>query len=318
MSSHFSFSSSSSSQSSPLSKILTGPPLRKLVFAVLLCSIPLVLILTLYVTVPYSTSPSLESSNLGPTTTTTIYTTARSKLSTPWAESSPVSPSNHATKPSNHATLTFDSSSHHQSILGFGGAFTEAAALNFDALPPSGQEALIEALFGSTGLGYSLGRTHMNSCDFSVASYDFDSEDGDFQLSSFDTSVGHDAASMIPFMKRATEALKASAFGDDLKIIASPWSPPAWMKENGSMLGSAADYCLKSDPAYAEAWASYFAAFLSAYKGESSGRVRLYIFACERSDANDVDVKRCIERGAPFSSLLAVAVTFMNPNAAFL
>ena len=294
----------SSQASSPSSQETNTPSSRvhhrkgEFAIAVTASSIPLILLLTLFVIVPYS--PSMydlgsSSTNLPPPKTT-IYTTAKSSLSTPWAESSsssPFSPSVPLPSNHNHATLTFSRENLHQSILGFGGAFTESASLNFASLPPSGQSALLEALFGSTGLGYTLGRTHMNSCDFSVASYDFDSLEGDFELSSFDESVKHDARSMIPFMSRATAHLKSSAFNDDLKIVASPWSPPAWMKENGSMLGSEPGYCLKSDPAYAEAWAKYFAKFLEAYKGEGA-RARV----CVRGGRGGSKTRRCRVRSS--------------------
>lgn len=91
-------------------------------------------------------------------------------------------------------------------ILGFGAAFTEAASLNYQTLSDKGKEKLMELFFGKSGLGYSLGRVHMNSCDFSVKSYDFDSVDGDFLLEHFDTNVTHDAQKdgMIDMILRAT------------------------------------------------------------------------------------------------------------------
>lgn len=76
----------------------------------------------------------------------------------------------------------------------------------------------------------SLGRTHINSCDFSPKSYSFSSTPDDFDLTHFDSSVSHDQETMIPFMKRASDELSRS-WDTDLKIIASPWSPPAWMKK---------------------------------------------------------------------------------------
>jgi glucosylceramidase len=73
----------------------------------------------------------------------------------------------------------------------------------------------MELLFGETGLGYSLGRVHINSCDFSVESYTFDDVDGDFELDEFDVGVHHDAASgMIEMALRATSVLK-QAWGDE-------------------------------------------------------------------------------------------------------
>lgn len=175
-------------------------------------------------------------------------------------------------------------------ILGFGGAFTEASSLNFHSLNPEGQEAVLELLFGKTGLGYTKGRVPMNSCDFSVESYNFDDTDGDFDLKDFDTDVQHDVDSgMIDWALRATEKVRDSwttPAGDGmdgtLRLYASPWSPPAWMKSPNrkeaahgkthakTMLGSTQPTCLregaKKKSPYARAWALYFSKFLTACK----------------------------------------------------
>ncbi|KAL7539273.1 hypothetical protein ACHAXR_009163 [Thalassiosira sp. AJA248-18] len=169
-------------------------------------------------------------------------------------------------------------------ILGFGGAFTEAAALNFWSLNEEGRKVALELLFGRDGLGYSLGRTHINSCDFCVKSYSFDDTDGDFNLDNFDTEVTHDLDSgMIDMMLLATKTIKESypkehEYG--MRIIASPWSPPPWMKaptyndvkgalHAENMTGSAQPVCIRdgvgSDSKYAKSWALFFSKFISAY-----------------------------------------------------
>jgi glucosylceramidase len=172
-------------------------------------------------------------------------------------------------------------------ILGFGGAFTEASARNFQTLSDAGQEALLELLFGGDGLGYALGRIHMNSCDFSVASYSFDEVDGDFDLRHFDTGVKHDVQrGMVDFAKRAVSVMKEAWGVDgqdddgDLRLYASPWSPPAWMKQPtwqdkanathaAKMTFSTQPSCLRDGTGatskYAAAWALYFSKYLTAY-----------------------------------------------------
>ncbi|KAG7366967.1 O-glycosyl hydrolase family protein [Nitzschia inconspicua] len=179
-------------------------------------------------------------------------------------------------------------------IVGFGGAFTEAASLNYQSLSTAGKERLMELLFGKTGLGYSVGRVHINSCDFSVQSYSFDETDGDFDLVDFDTNVTHDAQKdgMIDMVLKATavfrEAWGAQSEGSnvnddgDFKLFASPWSPPSWMKAPWSeediearktyasgMTGSLQPSCLREGTVkgsrYAKAWALYFSKFISAY-----------------------------------------------------
>jgi len=171
-----------------------------------------------------------------------------------------------------------------QPILGFGGAFTEAAALNFWSLNDAGRGVTMDLLFGRDGLGYSLGRTHINSCDFSVGSYNFDDTEDDFDLDDFDSGVQHDLDSgMVDMMLLATKVAKES-YPDEaeygMRIIASPWSPPPWMKaptdddaegalHAENMTGSALPVCIRdgvgSESKYAKSWALFFRKFISAY-----------------------------------------------------
>ena len=153
------------------------------------------------------------------------------------------------------------SSSTDQDWLGFGGAFTESAALVFWALPETEQTRLLELYFGEGGLGYTLGRSHINSCDFSPDYYSFDEVDGDFELAHFDSNVTHDTKALIPFIKAAQAVLEKS--GKELKLLVTAWSPPGWMKTNGQMLGSLTpglkDSCKST-------WAKYFSKWITAYR----------------------------------------------------
>lgn len=166
----------------------------------------------------------------------------------------------------NIARVNIDTSKTYQSIIGFGGAFTEASAYNFFKLPLKVQDRVIEMYFGNTGIGLSLGRIHINSCDFSLQSYDFDNVTGDIDLKYFDDNVTHDTYQIIPFIQRA---MKKSRF--PVKLLASPWSPPFWMKISNpdvkpTMSGSATPRGLSNDPAIERSWAKYISRFISAYK----------------------------------------------------
>eukprot|EP00929_Paragymnodinium_shiwhaense_P062299 TRINITY_DN31108_c0_g1_i2.p1 TRINITY_DN31108_c0_g1~~TRINITY_DN31108_c0_g1_i2.p1 ORF type:complete len:402 (+),score=79.85 TRINITY_DN31108_c0_g1_i2:716-1921(+) len=108
----------------------------------------------------------------------------------------------------------------------------------------------------SGGNGYTMGRVHINSCDFSVQSYSFDESAGDSDLNNFDMKVTHDQKEMIPMMQRALNTAP-----DGIKIFASPWSPPSWMKTNSQMTGAGS---LK--PEYDATWANYISKFFTAYK----------------------------------------------------
>src|SRR5947199_1394857 len=91
-----------------------------------------------------------------------------------------------------------------QTILGIGGALTDAAAETFAKLPPTKQQEILDAYFDpSKGIGYTLARTNIHSCDFSSESYTYVNE-GDKELQSF--SVSHDKQYRIPFIKEALAA----------------------------------------------------------------------------------------------------------------
>ena len=129
-------------------------------------------------------------------------------------------------------SLILDRSKSYQEFAGFGGAFTEAAAINWRKLSDEKQVEVIKLYFGSPedgGLGYTMGRVPINSCDFSPGSYTFDDVAGDVELKHFDSSVAHDVdVGMVPMIQAAQKMAKAR--GEKFKLLASPWSPPAWMK----------------------------------------------------------------------------------------
>jgi glucosylceramidase len=152
-------------------------------------------------------------------------------------------------------TVIVDPAKTFQTVEGIGGALTDAAAETFAKLPSDAQARLLEAYFDADkGIGYSLARTHINSCDFSSESYAYVERAGDTDLSSF--TLEPDRRHRLPFIKAALARAP-------LKIYASPWSPPAWMKTNGSMLQGG-----KLKPEYRAAWARYFVRFVEEYGKE--------------------------------------------------
>jgi glucosylceramidase len=152
--------------------------------------------------------------------------------------------------------IFLDPSKTFQTVVGIGGALTDASAETFFKLPAAKQQELIEAYFDpQNGIGYSLGRTNIHSCDFSSDSYTYVAE-GDTELKTFD--VEHDRQYRIPFIRKALETA-----GRDFKLFASPWSPPAWMKDNHDMLHGGS---LKRE--FYPAWANYFVRFIQAYAAE--------------------------------------------------
>jgi glucosylceramidase len=143
-----------------------------------------------------------------------------------------------------------------QTLLGIGGALTDAAAETFAKLPEEKQKELLQAYYSTEkGIGYTLARTNINSCDFSSDSYIYVKE-GDKELGSF--NIDHDRKFKIPLIKKA-----ADAAGGKLTLFASPWSPPAFMKDNNDMLHGG-----KLKPEYFESWALYFTKFIKSYEKE--------------------------------------------------
>lgn len=143
-----------------------------------------------------------------------------------------------------------------QTFLGIGGALTDASAETFARLPEIRQQELLSAYYDrDKGIGYTLARTNINSCDFSSGSYTY-IDDGDKDLKSF--RIDHDRQYKIPLIKKAI-----SACGGSLTLFASPWSPPAFMKDNNDMLHGG-----RLKPEYYSSWARYFVEFIRSYEKE--------------------------------------------------
>ena len=143
-----------------------------------------------------------------------------------------------------------------QTFVGIGAAFTDAAAEVYAELPKEKKDELMTAYFDKEdGIGYSFSRTHIASCDFSSASYDY-VEENDAELKTF--TIAHDKEFRIPFIKQAMEAA-----GGELKLFISPWSPPAWMKDNNDRIHGGH---LLDD--YKQAWANHYVKFIEAYEDE--------------------------------------------------
>lgn len=143
-----------------------------------------------------------------------------------------------------------------QTMTGIGGALTDASAETFYKLPKDKQKELLTAYFDKDkGIGYTLARTPIQSCDFGSESYSYVKE-GDRELKTFD--ISHDKKYRIPFIKEAI-----AAAGGKLTLYASPWSPPAFMKDNHDVLQGG-----KLLPAYYQSWANFYVKFIKAYEKE--------------------------------------------------
>lgn len=154
------------------------------------------------------------------------------------------------------ASIVVDPSKEFQSFLGIGAALTDASAETFFKLTEANQSKFLEAYYNQDkGIGYSLARTIIHSCDFSTESYTY-VEEGDAELKTF--NIEHDKKYRLPFTKKAI-----AAAGGELTMYASPWSPPAFMKSNKHMLQGG-----KLLPEFYQSWANYYIKFIKAYEAE--------------------------------------------------
>ncbi len=149
--------------------------------------------------------------------------------------------------------LRFYPQEQRQQIIGFGGAFTESAGYVFSKMSGEKQEAILENYFGESGNRYNLCRTHIQSCDFSLGNYAYVEDEQDKELKTF--SLERDKQYLIPLIQAALKKKR------DLQLLASPWSPPAFMKTNGQM--NQGGHLKES---YIQMWANMIAKYLLEYR----------------------------------------------------
>ncbi|MUU77624.1 glycoside hydrolase family 30 protein [Winogradskyella endarachnes] len=174
-------------------------------------------------------------------------------------------------------TITVYPDKEFQKYYGFGASFTESSAWNLATIPVESRKNVLTKLFSPTeGAGFTLTRTHINSSDYSNTHYTY-VEKGDEDLTTF--SINEDLKGFSgeendqvrgvelvePSYDLIPMILEASNIpGADFKIIASPWSPPSWMKtgETATMTNGTLQ------PKYYGLWAEYISKYVSAYKAQ--------------------------------------------------
>lgn len=155
--------------------------------------------------------------------------------------------------------VNLDPGKRYQEIVGFGAALTDASAILIHNLPASQRDALLKELFGreNDGLGFTFTRLTIGASDFSTHHYSFDDQPKgakDPELKNF--SIEPNRADVLPVIKAAL------VINPDLKVMASPWSAPGWMKSSDSLIqGSLL-------PEAYSAYADYFRRYVEAYATE--------------------------------------------------
>ena len=151
-------------------------------------------------------------------------------------------------------SIKINTENKYQKILGFGGALTEASAYTFSKLDEKAKKEVLSSYYDSEeGIGYTFGRVHINSCDFSLGNYTY-VEENDMTLESF--TLDRDEKYVLPLVREVKEITN-----DNLTILASPWSPPSYMKSNGEMNNGG-----KIKEEFMQLWADYYVKYIKKMK----------------------------------------------------
>lgn len=142
----------------------------------------------------------------------------------------------------------------HTGFEGFGVALTGSSCYNLMQMEKKERRAFLESIYGKDGLGLTIARLSMGASDYSAELYTYDDVPDDRELVHF--SIERERAYIIPVIREVLE------IAPELKIFASPWSPPGWMKTGGSVAGG---YMRRQ---YLDCYADYFVKFLLAYREE--------------------------------------------------
>lgn len=170
-----------------------------------------------------------------------------------------------------------------QTIIGFGGCFNEIGAKALFELDKSERQEVLEELFGADACDFGFCRTPMGASDFALSWYSYNDNEHDFSMDHF--SIERDKEYLLPYIKEAKK------LRGELKLFASPWSPPAWLKEKNRYNGSR----LRQEKEVFEAYAHYFSKYLSAYKSEGFDIKQVHV---QNEPNSDQKFPSCIWTGA--------------------
>src|SRR5579862_1754907 len=178
--------------------------------------------------------------------------------------------------------LNVDPAQTDQTIDGFGGCFNELGWTSLQTLSEADRESVLHELFDPTaGARFTYCRMPIGANDFAIEAYSYDETDGDFDLKHF--SIEHDQKTLVPFIHAAQR------YQPKLRLWASPWSPPSWMKRNHfyaeaksfpgtkdngirpDQIGHEGEDLFIQEPRYLDAYARYFGRFIDAYQAEGIG-----------------------------------------------
>jgi glucosylceramidase len=187
-----------------------------------------------------------------------------------------------------------------QEIEGIGGAFNEIGGEALMSLGSQQKQSLLKNLFVASNAGFSFCRTAIGASDFGINAYSYSEVPEDFSLSHF--SIERDKQYVLPFIQSAL------AINPNLRLFASPWSPPAWMKQNNSMTGlTELPNRLREEKRIYKSYANYFVKYLQGYKENDVPIERICI-----QNENDADAKYP-SNIFPAKKMVEFATSYLKP-----
>ncbi len=168
-------------------------------------------------------------------------------------------------------------------LLGFGGCFNELGARALFRLPPEKRAPMLESLFGDSGCAFSFCRLPIGASDYALSWYSLADQPDDYALDHF--SLARDRELLLPYVHAAR------AIRPDLRLFVSPWSPPAWMKEQHRYNGSR----LRADPSIHATYADYLLRAVRAYRAEGLDIRQLHV---QNEPNSDQKFPSCLWTGA--------------------
>jgi glucosylceramidase len=178
----------------------------------------------------------------------------------------------------------------YQVIDGWGGALNELGWVALSVLSDEEKNKVLNALFDTSGCSINIGRISIGANDYSLSHYSCSETPDDFSMEKF--SLDKDKINVIPF------CLAAKKINSSMKFWGSPHSPPAWMKQNNSMI----DGSLKTDTATRKAYALYFQKWV---QGMASENIPIYAVHIQNEpNISGVGYPACIMSGAEMGTLI--------------
>ncbi len=186
--------------------------------------------------------------------------------------------------------IEIDQTKKYQEIDGWGGALNELGWVALSVLSDEEKDKVLNALFDTSGCAINIGRVSIGANDYSLSHYSCSETPDDFLMEKF--SLEKDKANVIPF------CLAAKKINPSMKFWGSPHSPPAWMKQNNSMI----DGSLKTDTATRKAYALYFQKWV---QGMASENIPIYAVHIQNEpNISGVGYPTCIMSGAEMGTLI--------------